>query len=117
MKHLSKYLHKPGYNNFKIYTHIFYMTVFAVFLQVLGSSHEYHFIHYALPHARSKRSVPHIRKLKADKRVRGTVFPYDFVLAASFYLVLRGLHFFTCHLPNLMGRRHNICRPRAATVV
>jgi proprotein convertase subtilisin/kexin type 2 len=36
---------------------------------VLGSPHEYHFIHYALPHARTKRSVAHVRKLKADPRV------------------------------------------------
>ncbi len=43
-------------------------------LQVLGSPHEFHFVHHALPHARNKRSIPHIRKLKADKRVsRGKV--------------------------------------------
>ena len=38
-------------------------------LQVLGSEMEYHFVHKALPHARSKRSVPHMRKLKVDPLV------------------------------------------------
>lgn len=37
---------------------------------VLGSPHEYHFIHDALPQARSKRSVIHVRKLKADPLVQ-----------------------------------------------
>eukprot|EP00096_Caligus_rogercresseyi_P016593 TRINITY_DN930_c1_g1_i7.p1 TRINITY_DN930_c1_g1~~TRINITY_DN930_c1_g1_i7.p1 ORF type:complete len:720 (-),score=144.75 TRINITY_DN930_c1_g1_i7:1187-3346(-) len=36
---------------------------------VLGSPHEYHFVSHALPHARTKQSVPHIRKLKADPLV------------------------------------------------
>jgi len=40
---------------------------------ILGSPHEFHFVHHALPHARSKRSVRHIRKLKADSRVEGAV--------------------------------------------
>lgn len=40
---------------------------------ILGSPHEYHFVHNALPHARTKRSVPHIRKLKSDKRVAAAV--------------------------------------------
>ncbi|XP_076058712.1 prohormone processing protease amontillado [Oratosquilla oratoria] len=37
---------------------------------VLGSDHDYHFVHSALPHARTKRSVPHARKLRADPHVR-----------------------------------------------
>nr|AYH52218.1 putative prohormone processing protease [Homarus americanus] len=36
---------------------------------VAGSPGEYHFVHNALPHARTKRSVPHTRQLKADSRV------------------------------------------------
>lgn len=36
---------------------------------VLGSNHEYHFVHHGLPHARSKRSVGHLRLLKADPHV------------------------------------------------
>merc|ERR1711962_1206238 len=36
---------------------------------VLGSDHEFHFVHHGLPHARHKRSVPHSRKLKTDPQV------------------------------------------------
>lgn len=36
---------------------------------VLGSSDEYHFVQNALPHARSKRSIPHMRRLKSDPSV------------------------------------------------
>lgn len=36
---------------------------------VLGSHNEYHFIHHGLPHARTKRSVSHVRQLKADPHV------------------------------------------------
>jgi len=36
---------------------------------VLGSKHEYHFIHHALPHARTKRSVRHVRLLKTDPHI------------------------------------------------
>ncbi|XP_071650464.1 neuroendocrine convertase 2 isoform X1 [Temnothorax longispinosus] len=36
---------------------------------VLDSRTEYHFVHRALPHVRSKRSVPHTRKLKVDPLV------------------------------------------------
>jgi len=36
---------------------------------VLGSPHEFHFVHHGLPHARHKRSVPHTRKLKTDPQV------------------------------------------------
>merc|ERR1712088_1228376 len=36
---------------------------------VLGSDHEFHFVHHGIPAARHKRSVPHTRKLKADHEV------------------------------------------------
>jgi len=36
---------------------------------VLGSDHEFNFVHHGLPHARHKRSVPHSRKLKSDPQV------------------------------------------------
>ena len=39
------------------------------FFQVLGSNNEFHFIHSAVPSVRSKRSVLHTRKLKADPLV------------------------------------------------
>jgi len=44
--------------------------VFILF-QILGSPNEFHFVHRALPHARSKRSVPHTRRLKVDPLVSG----------------------------------------------
>ncbi|XP_043462126.1 neuroendocrine convertase 2 [Leptopilina heterotoma] len=40
---------------------------------LLGSQTEYHFVHRALPHARSKRSVPHMRKLKVDPLIHTAV--------------------------------------------
>lgn len=40
---------------------------------VLGSSHEYHFVHHGLPHARKKRSVGHLRLLKADPHIAEAV--------------------------------------------
>ena len=43
--------------------------IFIFVFQVLGSEEEFHFVHHALPNARSKRSIPHIRKLRSDKRV------------------------------------------------
>ena len=49
------------YPNFCIY--------FPSFFKVLGSKNEFHFIHHGLPHARSKRSVGHLRLLKADPHV------------------------------------------------
>jgi len=36
---------------------------------VLGSRHEFQFIHHALPQARTKRSVRHVRQLKADPHI------------------------------------------------
>ena len=41
--------------------------------KLVGSEDEYHFKHEALPHARTKRSVPHIRKLKADPQIESAV--------------------------------------------
>lgn len=40
-----------------------------LFFQVLGSDSEFHFAHRALPHARTRRSVPHMRLLKKDPEV------------------------------------------------
>lgn len=40
---------------------------------VLGHPEEYHFVHHALPAVRTKRSVQHIRRLKADARVAHAV--------------------------------------------
>jgi proprotein convertase subtilisin/kexin type 2 len=40
---------------------------------VLGSSHEFHFVHHGLPHARKKRSVGHLRLLKADSHIAEAV--------------------------------------------
>ena len=42
---------------------------------VLGSPHEFHFVHHGLPHARHKRSVPHTRKLKTDPQVSKVTKP------------------------------------------
>nr|AEI52301.1 PC2-like protein [Penaeus monodon] len=36
---------------------------------VVGSADEFHFVHNAIPHARTKRSILHTRKLKADPQV------------------------------------------------
>ena len=36
---------------------------------VLGSDHEFHFVHHGIPQARHKRSLTHTRKLKADQEV------------------------------------------------
>ncbi|XP_063587557.1 neuroendocrine convertase 2-like [Penaeus indicus] len=36
---------------------------------VVGSTDEFHFVHNAIPHARTKRSILHTRKLKADPQV------------------------------------------------
>jgi len=40
---------------------------------VLGSSHEFHFVHHGLPHASKKRSVGHLRLLKADSHIAEAV--------------------------------------------
>lgn len=40
---------------------------------VIGSEHDYHFVHHALPHARTKRSVLHTRQLKADPLIHSAV--------------------------------------------
>lgn len=53
-------------------------------LQVIGSAHDYHFVHRALPHARTKRSVLHTRQLKADPSVSQ---PTLLIPVPSFYLV------------------------------
>ena len=45
------------------------LVVLVVSFQVTGSDSDYHFVHRALPHARTKRSVLHTRQLKADPLV------------------------------------------------
>jgi len=40
---------------------------------VMGSKSEYHFVHRGLHHARTKRSVPHTRLLKADPLIKVAV--------------------------------------------
>ncbi|XP_037581121.1 neuroendocrine convertase 2 [Dermacentor silvarum] len=40
---------------------------------VLGSKNEYHFVHRAVPRARTKRSIPHMRKLRADPQVETAI--------------------------------------------
>ncbi|XP_017300410.1 neuroendocrine convertase 2 [Diaphorina citri] len=40
---------------------------------ILKSKSEFHFVHRALPHARSKRSIQHMRKLKVDPLVHQAV--------------------------------------------
>jgi proprotein convertase subtilisin/kexin type 2 len=52
---------------------------------VLGSKHEFHFIHYGLPHARSKRSVGHLRLLKADPHVVAAIQQTGFLRAKRGY--------------------------------
>jgi hypothetical protein len=51
----------------------------------LGSKHEFHFIHYGLPHARSKRSVGHLRLLKADPHVVAAIQQTGFLRAKRGY--------------------------------
>lgn len=41
-------------------------------LQILGSKSDFHFIHAGVPHARSKRSLPHTRQLRAHPQVSCT---------------------------------------------
>lgn len=41
--------------------------------KVVGADDEFHFKHDALPHARTKRSVQHIRKLKSDPHIKHAV--------------------------------------------
>lgn len=40
---------------------------------VLGSRNEYHFVHRAVPRSRTKRSIPHMRKLRSDPLVEAAV--------------------------------------------
>ncbi|XP_044729582.1 neuroendocrine convertase 2 [Chrysoperla carnea] len=46
---------------------------------VLGSSTEYHFLHPALPIVRTRRSIPHTRKLKVDPLVHTAIQQPGFV--------------------------------------
>jgi len=52
---------------------------------VLGSNNEFHFVHHGLPHARTKRSVGHLRLLKADPQVAHAVQQTGFLRAKRGY--------------------------------
>ena len=65
---------------------------------VLGSDHEFHFVHHGLAHARHKRSVPHARKLKADPQVS---------VAKSYHMV-RAARVLSCQ--QTFANFHNACR-------
>lgn len=52
---------------------------------VLGSNNEFHFVHHGLPHARTKRSVGHLRLLKADPDVAHAVQQTGFLRAKRGY--------------------------------
>ena len=53
-----------------IFCHNFRASILQILIfQVLGAHDEYHFVHYGLPQARSKRSVRHVRMLKSDPHV------------------------------------------------
>ena len=66
-----------GHSNPKVLAHaIAKRNGFHSLGPVLGSPHEFHFVHHGLPLARHKRSVPHTRKLKTDPQVsKSTNFP------------------------------------------
>ncbi|XP_023709107.1 neuroendocrine convertase 2 [Cryptotermes secundus] len=56
---------------------------------VLGSPNEFHFVHRSLPHARSRRSVPHTRRLKVDPLVQLAVQQTGFKRVKRGYKPLR----------------------------
>ena len=51
----------------------------------MGSNNEFHFVHHGLPHARTKRSVGHLRLLKADPQVAHAVQQTGFLRAKRGY--------------------------------
>ncbi|XP_046401719.1 neuroendocrine convertase 2 [Ischnura elegans] len=65
------------------------MTGFDNLGPLLGSSHEFHFMHRALPHARTRRSIPHTRKLKAHPMVQVAVQQPGFKRVKRGYKPLR----------------------------
>ncbi|XP_037571731.1 neuroendocrine convertase 2 [Dermacentor silvarum] len=56
---------------------------------VLGSKNEYHFVHRAVPRGRTKRSVPHMRKLRADPPVETAIQQTDFKRVKRGYTELK----------------------------
>ena len=67
--------------------------------QVLNSQTEYHFVHRALPHARTKRSVPHTRKLNVDPLVSTHFNKTSSSLITDYHLsfkILKLLKVFVC---------------------
>jgi hypothetical protein len=69
MVYLNKYVHCDN-----IITELNSDSLFSP--QILGSPNEFHFLHRALPHARSKRSLPHTRRLKVDPLVSRKIFSF-----------------------------------------
>jgi proprotein convertase subtilisin/kexin type 2 len=63
---------------------------FAYRSSVLGSPSEFHFEHRLLPHARSRRSVPHTRLLKADPLVHTAVQQIGYSRTKRGYKQIRG---------------------------
>ncbi|XP_045135264.1 neuroendocrine convertase 2-like [Portunus trituberculatus] len=70
---------------------------------IAGSPGEFHFVHHALPHARTKRSVPHTRTLRSDPHV------HNVVQQAGFQRVKRGFKAF--RVENLVPL-HTLQAPR-----
>nr|CAG4638316.1 EOG090X02T5 [Cyclestheria hislopi] len=56
---------------------------------VIGSNHEYNFVHPALPHARTKRSMLHTRQLKADPLIHSATQQIGFRRIKRGYKALR----------------------------
>lgn len=56
---------------------------------VLGSSREYHFVNHGLPAARTKRSIPHVRKLKVEPLVHLVLQQPGFVRVKRGYKPLK----------------------------
>ncbi|KAJ3617758.1 hypothetical protein MTP99_006852 [Tenebrio molitor] len=58
-------------------------------VKVLGSKKEYHFVNQALPAARTKRSIPHMRRLKVDPLVHAAIQQPGFIRVKRGYKPLK----------------------------
>ncbi|XP_063918835.1 neuroendocrine convertase 2 isoform X1 [Zophobas morio] len=56
---------------------------------LLGSKKEYHFVNHAIPVARTKRSIPHMRKLKVDPLIHTAVQQPGFIRVKRGYKPLK----------------------------
>jgi proprotein convertase subtilisin/kexin type 2 len=63
---------------------------FSYVSPILGSDSEFHFRHNMVPHARTKRSVPHTRMLKSDPLVKLAVQQTGFLRHKRGYMQIRG---------------------------